>query len=210
MVIQRHVSDLLASNMYLLIEDGHAVVIDPFRDVSFAEGLVIDRILLTHEHYDHISGVNLWKEETGAHVLCSAPCAENIQNARKNLARLFDVFCELQTWIRLDEIPPSDQNYTCKADETFSDTTSFEWQGHRFELFEMPGHSAGSIGILVDRECFFSGDSLMENSEIELRLPGGSRKAWEQTGRERLMSVPESVTVYPGHFSEFRLRKEKE
>ena len=208
MDIQRHVSDLLESNMYLLTENGHAVVIDPFRDTSFAEGLIIDRILLTHEHYDHISGVNLWKEATGAGVLCSAPCAVNIQSARKNLARLFDVFCELQTWIELDELPPSDQNYTCTADETFHDTMSFDWQGHRFDLFEMPGHSAGSIGILVDKTHFFSGDSLMENSEIELRLPGGSRKAWEKTGHHRLLVVPASVMVYPGHFGEFQYHRE--
>ena len=31
----------------------------------------LDRILLTHEHYDHISGVTLLREKTGGRVLCS-------------------------------------------------------------------------------------------------------------------------------------------
>ena len=207
MDIRRFESGLLMSNMYLLVESGHAIVIDPFADVSCAEGLSVDGIILTHEHYDHISGVNLWKEHFHTKVLCSKPCAQNIQDPKKNLARIFEVFCELQTWVELEEIPQADQAYSCIADEEFSDRMSFEWLGHRFTLFEMPGHSAGSIGILVDEQYFFSGDSLLEGKEIELRFPGGSRKMWESVGKHRLDDLPEGSMVYPGHFEEFKYMK---
>ncbi len=204
MDIVRYESGLLLSNMYLLIENEHAVVIDPFEDVSPAKGLIVDRIILTHEHYDHISGVNLWKKCFDTKVLCSETCAENIQNPKKNLSKIFEVFCELQTWIRLESIPQADDQYSCTADETFSDRMSFEWFGHLFSLFEMPGHSAGSIGILVDNQYFFSGDSLLEGRDIELRFPGGSRKLWEDIGKFRLEEIPDGITVYPGHFKEFK------
>jgi glyoxylase-like metal-dependent hydrolase (beta-lactamase superfamily II) len=176
MEIRRYESGLLSSNMYVIVEENHAIVIDPFDDIGPATGLVIDCILLTHEHYDHISGVNLWKEKTGAPVLCSKICAENIQDPKKNLANHFKEFCELQTWMMLEEIPSSDPEYSCTADQMFEDEMDLNWQGHTFILFEIPGHSLGSIGILLDGTEFFSGDSLMEKSEIELRLPGGSRK----------------------------------
>lgn len=207
MEIRRYESELLASNMYLLVEGGHAIVIDPSEDTAPGEDVVVDRIILTHEHYDHISGVNRWKEKYHTKVLCSKACADNIPSPKKNLARIFEVFCELQTWVQLETIPLADNEYSCTADETFSDRMRFEWSGHQFDLFEIPGHSAGSIGILVDHELFFSGDSLLEGREIELRFPGGSRKMWDSIGRSRLEKIPDGITVYPGHFKEFKYQK---
>ena len=66
----------------------------------------------------------------------------------------------------------------------------------------------GSIGILLDGTHFFSGDSLMENSEIELRMPGGSRKKWKEIGEPRLKQIPDGIRVYPGHFEDFIYKKE--
>lgn len=203
MKIQRVESPLLASNMYVISENQYAIVIDPFQNLEPAENLIIDKIILTHEHYDHISGVNDWKRLTNAPVLCSKTCGENIQSSKKNMARLFEVFCELQTWMIVDKIPEADENYTCQADETFEDELDFAWKGHDFHLFELPGHSLGSIGILLDGQYFFSGDSLIEGKEIELRFPGGSKAKWEKIGIPRLALIPEGTQVYPGHFKEF-------
>ncbi len=207
MDITRYESPLLSSNMYVITEDGHAIVIDPYQELKPAKDLIVDKIILTHEHYDHISGVNEWKAKTNAPVLCSKTCAENIQSSRKNMARLFEVFCELQTWMVIDKIPEADENYTCHADEIFEDEMNFTWRGHVFQLFELPGHSLGSIGILLDKQYFFSGDSLMEGKEIELRFPGGSKTKWEKTGAPRLALLPEGIQVYPGHFKEFAYKK---
>jgi len=209
MEIRRYPSDLLLSNMYLIVEGDSALVIDPSRDTSPREELTIDRIILTHEHYDHISGVNAWKAATGAKVLCSSACGENVKNPRKNLAKIFDVFCQLQTWMQLDRLPDVVADYTCAVDETFSDSTTINWRGHRLDLMEIPGHSRGSIGILLDGASFFSGDSLMENSDIELRLPGGSPKLWEAVGAPRIGELPDGIRVYPGHFVDFVYHKQR-
>lgn len=203
MEIRRYESSLLFSNMYMVVEGNHATVIDPFEDISPGEGLTVDCILLTHEHYDHISGVNAWKDKTNAPVFCSRPCAGNIQDPRKNLAHYFEEFCELQNWVKISDIPKHNPEYSCKADDCFDDKVTFCWQGHTWRLFELPGHSLGSVGILLDECCFFSGDSLMENYEIALRLPGGSRKLWKEVGRPRLAGLPDRVMVYPGHFTNY-------
>lgn len=207
MEVRRYVSDLLRSNMYLVSEGKHAIVIDPFRDTSYASALVIDKIILTHEHFDHISGVNMWKEATHAPVLCSKVCAENIQNPRKNLSNHFKEFCVLQTWMELDEVPSENPNYSCSADESFEDEMRFDWFGHEWHLFEMPGHSLGGIGIVLDEKYFFSGDSLMQDTEIELRMPGGSKAKWREIGEPRLAQIPKGILVCPGHFEEFIYRK---
>ena len=203
MEIKRFETDLMSSNMYLIVEKGYAIVIDPYRNTELGEGLNIDLIILTHEHYDHISGVNLWKEKYHAPVLCSQKCAENIKNPKRNLANHFKEFCELQTWIQLKNVPEFDKDFTCSADITFEDKKTIEWMGHIIKLFETPGHSQGSIGILMDDLYFFSGDSLMRGMNIELRMPGGSRRDWNRIGKMRLDSVPDGITVFPGHNSEF-------
>ena len=203
MEIKAYASDLLASNMYIISENGHAVVIDPSRDISKGAGLIIDLMIVTHEHYDHISGVNAWKKAYNAPLLCSEACAANLGDTVKNQSRHFDVFCELQSWIRLDGPVQTESDYTCAADRTFTDRTEFDWQGHKFGLLEIPGHSRGSIGIYLDEVNFFSGDSLFEERGVELRLPGGSCRLWTELGEPRINSVPAGTRIWPGHFKSF-------
>ena len=205
MIIEQYDSGLLYSNMYVISENGRAIVIDPCRNTEPSVHKQVDWILLTHEHYDHISGVNAWKQATSGKVLCSASCADRISDPRKNLARLYPEFCQMQTWVQPDEIPQTDREYRCYADETFTDETCFIWQGHTVRLQEIPGHSPGSIGIYIDQDAFFSGDSLLKGKETELRFPGGSRQQWAETGLPRIKAIPKGTAVYPGHFDSFIL-----
>ena len=204
MIIERYESNLFFSNMYMIKQGNHMIIIDPFQIHFDVGSFDVDKIILTHEHYDHISGVNYWKSMCDAPVLCSRVCSERIHNPSTNIAKYFKEFCQLQTWVKLDSIPDSNPDYICYADETFEDEHIFEWEAHTFKLFEMPGHSLGSIGILLDDSHFFSGDSLLENMEIELRVPGGRKKKWKEIGEPRLKSIPNGVIVHPGHFKEFK------
>ena len=97
MEIETIVSDLLKSNMYVIKENGRCILIDPCITDCKIENA--DYILLTHEHYDHISGVNYWREKTGAIAIVSKICAEKCADPRKNMSRYYETFCELQTWI---------------------------------------------------------------------------------------------------------------
>ena len=59
-------------NMYILEENNHYVLIDPcIIELPFVNASNIDYIFLTHEHYDHVSGVNYWRDQSGASVVCS-------------------------------------------------------------------------------------------------------------------------------------------
>ena len=203
MHIKKTDSGLLHSCMYIVEENGHALVIDPCKKTDIAEGLKVDYLMITHEHYDHISGVNEWKEKTGAPLLCSKACAQNICNPIKNLSRMFDVFCQMQTWFPSEKVFSGPVEYVCEADLVFEDQLELDWQGHHVVLLEIPGHSAGSIGIDLDVTDFFSGDSLLEGKEVELRLPGGNRKQWEETGKDRINTIPVGTRIWPGHFESF-------
>lgn len=207
MKIKRIVSDLLLSNMYILEENKHAVIIDPNSDTSdFESGIQYDWMLLTHEHYDHISGVNAWRNLCGAKVLCQRDCGKNITNPKKNISHYFDRFCEMQTWVEYEKGRVY-EDYSCGADETFEDSLMLEWQGHQIWMFSCPGHSDGGMCIQVDKEFLFSGDSLLGDFPTECRFPGGSRMKWEAMAMPKIRKLDKKLLVYPGHFEEFVLEK---
>ncbi|SET58263.1 Glyoxylase, beta-lactamase superfamily II [[Clostridium] aminophilum] len=206
MKVERYDSGLLDSSMYVVSDNGHAIVIDPCLDTVAAEKFAIDYLFITHEHYDHIFGVNKWKERTDAPLVCSKICGDRIENSKKNQARHFDSFCEIQSFSTRWNPEFFDLDYTCEADITFEKEKSFDWQGHIIRLIEIPGHSPGSIGIWID-DMFFSGDSLLEGKEIELRFPGGSSRQWEENGKKVIDSIPDGTLIYPGHFDCFVLKR---
>ncbi len=209
MEITRYISDLIFSNMYVLTDDRRSLVIDPFERYVVPENFRPDMMIVTHEHYDHISGVKRMKREFGIPLLCSNACAQRLSDPKKNSARYFYSFCQLETYGEQDMSVPIDVKYSCNADLTFEDEIRFNWHGNSFWLFSLPGHSPGSIGILVNGKLFFSGDSLLPDSETELRFPGGSKKEWKDISVKRISRIPDDVWVYPGHKEKFLMKERR-
>ena len=61
--VYRWVMPAILSNMYLVLEGGQALIIDPHICMPALEllrtnGVENVLVLLSHEHFDHISGVN--------------------------------------------------------------------------------------------------------------------------------------------------------
>ena len=204
MKIERIVSSLLDSNMYIIEEDGHTIIFDPCnKDVNISTKKT-DYIILTHEHYDHISGVNKYKEITDALVICCFECAENIVDPKKNMSHYFESFWDIQTWT--DKVfTEKVEDYSCTADVTFGQEYSLCWQGHNIYFRHTPGHSAGSSCVVVDDKIMFSGDSLIKGYKPSLRFPGGSRKRWNEETVPFLRKIKRDILVYPGHFDSFYL-----
>ena len=85
------------ARMYVIVENGKALIIDPSISEDAKKYLKSEKIediliLLTHEHYDHISGVNWFKEEfTKTKLLCSEPCAKALPKPYKNLSVYYEI-----------------------------------------------------------------------------------------------------------------------
>lgn len=203
MKIKRVVSDLLDSNMYLIIQEDHMLVIDPCRDTSHGKDYHVDAMILTHEHYDHISGVNLWKSEYDAPVWCSQLCGQNCRDPKKNMSRHFEAFSAIQTFVEIRHPLNFDKQFKCEPDFMFKGEIEFIWRGNQIVLMELPGHSAGSIGILINSGHFFSGDSMWRDREVELGFPGGSKRDWNGVSVPKLAALRDGIMIYPGHEEPF-------
>lgn len=194
------------SRMYILLENEKALVIDPcvsdealqlLKESGAAEIFA----LLTHEHYDHISGVNWLREQLPAvQVMCSSECAAALTNPSKNLSNFWEILFvgkdeETREYVRNMNIQP----YSCEANHTFEGEYEMPWEHHTLFLKKTPGHSKGSICILLDGDILFSGDSLVTGYPTITRLPGGSKKDYTEITLPWLQSLDSGIMVYPGH-----------
>lgn len=209
--ILQYPSNLLSSNMYLLACEDKAIVIDPWVSDKLAEWFSVqerkvDYIILTHEHYDHISGVNWLKDHTQATVLCSEECGKAMAKPSHNYSKYFDALIDFLPEEYIKGPPVIVDPYSSYGDVMFNRLFNLDWQGHRLELMPTPGHSKGSICILLDRKHLFSGDSLLKDFPVITKFRGGDIRSYESTTLKYLSSLEDDVTVYPGHFEIFNLK----
>lgn len=207
MIISAFTEESFGVNSYILEEGNHAVLIDPIVTnalKSKLDGIKLDGAILTHEHVDHILGVNVLKKQFGTKVLCGQKAAKSLLDPSRNMSRYQEFIVKV---LPFGSGTISNEDYICKADETLADGQSFQWQGHEILIKETPGHSAGSIAILVDWQYLFSGDTVFKNYPTATRLPGGSSKAFARITEPWLDSLPQELTVYPGHTEPFPLKE---
>lgn len=206
--VYRFSMPVVDSSMYLVPGEKTCLIVDPcvseeaealLRNLGIRDCL----ILLTHEHFDHISGVNWLRERLHCRVVCSEKCAERMVDPRKNCAAYSAVLVmakteqEQEQFNRLIEI-----RYACHADQTYSGQAELQWADLRLTLMEMPGHSPGSQIVEVGGRWYFTGDSLIPGQEVITRLPGGSKRDFAAVTRPYLERIAPGSIVFPGHGAE--------
>ena len=197
------------SHCYLLEEQGHAVVIDPGDAEIVLPALSEKRLqadfgILTHEHCDHILGCTELQEKLGIPFYASRACHQNMQDMKKNFSRYFDAFVGVQTKVPAEN-RKSMPHFTAKADRVFDGDLTLDWQGSRLELRETPGHSQGSICVLVNHLELFAGDIVFADEMTSLRFIGSSREELETVTLPWLKGLPPGLRVWPGHGPSFLL-----
>ena len=157
--LERWTEPLAESNCYLLGEAGRAVVIDPNDPRGPLErlealGWTPERILLTHEHCDHMAGLEALRNRwPGVRVAATAACSAGLGDARLNMTRRMEVYLAFRGKPGVS-YPP----FVCRpADETYEHAWEYVWRGHRLRAVALPGHTPGSAGIFLDGDTFFSG-----------------------------------------------------
>jgi glyoxylase-like metal-dependent hydrolase (beta-lactamase superfamily II) len=70
--------------------------------------------------------------------------------------------------------------------------------GIRFDVLDVPGHSAGHVAFLAEGELF-SGDLLFAGSVGRVDLPGGDWELLLASVRTLLDRLPAETVVHPGH-----------
>lgn len=193
--------DVIDSRMYMLRQEDQALFVDPcVREelLPALAGVKHGVVYLTHEHYDHIRGVNWLKEQLDCEVVCTACCAERLLQPRLNLSRTFPLLF-LQDKEKYQAVREhQDKSYTCAADSTYRGEEERQWMGHTLYMRETPGHSPGSSMLLLDAGLLFSGDSLLGNG-MEIKSLGSDAESFKTRVLPYAKSLDPRILVCPGH-----------
>ncbi|HMB71299.1 MAG TPA: MBL fold metallo-hydrolase [bacterium] len=166
---------------HVLISDGRALVVDPARhaeqyvEIATAEGAVIERLIDTHGHADHISG---------------GPA----------LAEVLGVPYHLHPY---DAIHPIDLVPGRLTYEALREGQEVTVGKVTVRALWAPGHTLGNLALLVDERFLLAGDTLFLASVARPDL-GGRAETWAPLHHEslaRLLELPDETRVLPGHFS---------
>lgn len=79
------------------------------------------------------------------------------------------------------------------------DFSTFEVAGMKITSIFAPGHTKGSVIFTVDEKQLISGDVLFAGSIGRTDLPTGSASQMRKTLRDRILTLPDSLNVLPGH-----------
>lgn len=182
MYIEQIYTGCLAQGAYYIECDGEVAIIDPLREVEpylnrlQKDGAKLKYILETHFHADFVSGHLTLSEKTGAPIVYGP-------NANPNFEFM-----------------------------SAKDGESLSLGSCTIQVIHTPGHTMESTCYLVENEkgepqAIFTGDTLFLG---DVGRPDLAQKANEITQddlagmlfdslREKIMPLPDHITVYPGH-----------
>jgi len=103
--------------------------------------------------------------------------------------------------------------YTAEpADVLLEDGQTVEEAGIRLEVLHTPGHTPGGIALLMkspSNNIVFTGDSLFCQGVGRTDLDGGDEALLIRSIKEKLLTLPDSTVIYPGHGPSSTIGEEK-
>lgn len=191
--VRVHVMEVgpLAVSCYIVehVSTRKAVVIDPGGDgeAILGEigrlGLNVDKILLTHGHFDHVGAVGLLRKKSGAKIHIHPDDVERMKTARRQ-GLMFGL------WI------PD----TPSPDVLVGEGDRVPFADREFRVSHTPGHTPGCVSYIMESEKMaFVGDLIFAGSIGRTDLPGGDYDALIRAVREKIFVLPDDTVLFPGH-----------
>ncbi len=203
MVIEVPVKGYFAENCFFYIDDHtkHGFVIDPgaqaegLLELIGRNGWVIEKILLTHGHFDHIGAVNVIRSALRIPVFAHENADMYLLDTRMNLSAA----CGESVIVR-------DANRLQDGEEVCLTVNP----AFRLKVFYTPGHTPDSVVYYAEKDCVaFVGDTIFKGSIGNWRYPGGNLRDLNQSISEKIFTLPDNTVLCSGHTEKTTVGAEK-
>jgi len=187
---------------YVIAESSgkHAAIVDPVLDFDFksgrtattaadkilahvrSQGLVVDWILETHAHADHLSGARYLQERVGGRIAIG----EHIREVQATFKKLYN--------LERDFVPDGSH-----FDHLFEDGEKFNIGQVEATAMRVPGHTPADMAYVVD-DAVFVGDTLFmpDVGSARADFPGGDAHLLYRSMR-RILALPPRTRLFVCH-----------
>lgn len=194
-IVERLELGMYGTNCYIVGDETtkEGLIIDPGAEAKRILnrvkdlGLEIKLIVLTHTHMDHTGALAEVKEATGTEIAVHSDDAGALQSRNPFRSPLQSL--------------PFPERLLKGGD-------SIEVGNLRLLVLHTPGHTPGGI-CLFGEGAVFSGDTLFNLSIGRTDFPGGSYSQILDSIHTKLMVLPDTTIVYPGHGPETTIGDER-
>lgn len=201
-VHQITVKDVFYSNAFLYIdqETKHGFLFDPGAEAEKILHVIksndyhIEKILLTHGHFDHIGAVDKIRKELNIPVYMHELGRKYTQNARMNLSAL----CNRHVIV--------DDVHYVQSGETFELSANSDF---KVTMTHTPGHAMDQVMYYnAQDKVAFVGDTIFKGSIGTTQYEGGNEQDLIQS-LNLILSLPDDVVLYNGHSGKTTVGDEK-
>lgn len=203
MILQATVMKYIPTNAYFYIdnETKHGFLIDPgaqagkLLEMIREKGFIIERILLTHGHFDHIGAVEEIRKALNIPVCMQANGRAYAENPVWNLS------AQTEAPITLSDVTYlADYSTVSLADSSACDLT----------IIPVPGHTTDGAMYYTEKDgVAFVGDSIFEGSYGRTDMYGGDEATLLQNIRDKILTLPDETILLSGHSGPTTVREEK-
>lgn len=189
------------TNCYIVAVGKRCWIVDagfepaPMLDFIDAHGLVVEQVVLTHAHLDHIGGLHeVRQRHTEVPILIHEAETSFLTDTALNLSAMAGVG---------PVVAPEATGFLTHGE-------TLDLAGQPFEVRHTPGHSPGGASLIHhDSGTAIVGDTLFAGSIGRYDFPTSDGPLLMQSIRDQLLSLPDVTRVLPGHGPETHIGQER-
>jgi len=159
----------LRSHVYLVIAGTHTILVDSgikslrkqLKNRLERLGVrKIDFLVLTHAHFDHAGNAAWIQSNYGAKVIIHKNEEDALVSGYADLPKGLYRFTRLPVKILGKRIAPKLRSEPCQPDILMEERFDFRDTGLAAFALHTPGHSPGSVSVIIDGEVALTGDAM--------------------------------------------------
>lgn len=203
MIRELQVQGVFSENTYFYIDPltASGFIIDPgaqpdlILDAVLSNRWSIERILLTHGHFDHMGAASFLSKRLNAPIFIHHADSRYMSDTRLNLSFNSPEPFTIDHYEELND----DQIIRLSSNQRFY-----------LKVIHTPGHTPGSVTYYSPEDkAAFVGDLLYQHGPGLTHFPGGNPRLLEQSIINKILTLPPDTILLSGHSAPITVQQQR-